>query len=266
MQGCLILLESVIEIGVLSPFSFLHVTDSHIDMDSCEGNGAYYLEKAQCFAKEKNVFLLCTGDIFKCYSPKNIDYAKNHINTDSGIYIPGNHDFCSFDNDGLGEAERETEFSKKWHGFYKKDLCFDARIINGVNFISIQNIYYSISKRQIQMLKEEVARGYPIILCVHIPLFSSEKAEEMLAGGNPCAYMLAPPKEYLKRYYPPSVKAQTPTKQTLESLEYIKNEPLIKAVVAGHIHQNFDGYADCGKRQITTGKLSDGIARLIKVV
>ena len=39
---------------------------------------------------------------------------------------------------------------------------------------------------------------------------------------------------------------------TKETVEYIKTEPLIKAIVAGHIHLNYSGYLTKNIPQITT--------------
>ena len=43
--------------------------------------------------------------------------------------------------------------------------------IGGVNIVVMDDSYYQISEGQIDMIKAEVAKGYPIILCMHIPFF-----------------------------------------------------------------------------------------------
>ena len=40
---------------------------------------------------------------------------------------------------------------------------------------------------------------------------------------------------------------------TYDALEYIKNEPLIKAVFAGHIHKDYEGMLGESTKQIVTG-------------
>ena len=130
----------------------------------------------------------------------------------------------------------------------------------------LQNIYYSISYDQIQLLQAEVSKGYPIVLCMHIPLFSTKKADEILATWARCGYMIAPPEKYYVRYNERHQKEQIPSSETLESVGYISKQPAIKAIIAGHIHENFDGYADCGIRQITTAPLKDGVVRIIEII
>ncbi len=50
---------------------------------------------------------------------------------------------------------------------------------------------------------------------------------------------------------------------TLEVMEYIKNQPLIKALITGHLHFNYEGvYADRIPQIVT----SCADARLIEIV
>jgi len=269
MTGQLIIHDSVIELGIKKPFDFLHITDAHIDINSSSGTqyGIYYFERAMEFAEKNNLLVLCTGDNFKWYSETNYEYAINNFYGENNIIIPGNHDFCSFpNNDGLGNEDKSEIYMKKWSKCYKMNLYFDSKIVNNINFVTLQNIYYSISRKQIQLLKKEVDKGYPIILCMHIPLFSSKKASEMLDAGRPCGYMLATPEEYCVKYIKSHADEQSANEETSEAVEYIKKEFQIKAIIAGHIHEDFDGFADCGKRQITTDMLYKGVARRIKII
>ncbi len=271
MQCELKIQNSVIDIGVETPFSILHITDAHIDMtaNSEAIEAKAYFEKAMEYAKKNNLPIVCTGDNFKWLSDENYSYAMDKFGSENDIFIPGNHDFCAFpDSARMGEPEKQKMYLEKWAPCYKQNIYFDSKIINGVNFVSLMNIYYRISAGQIRMLRDEVKRGYPIILCMHIPLFSTEKADEMiLSHGNPCVCMLAPPEKYCARYGEKHAAIQRADRETLDAVEFIANEPQIKAVIAGHLHEDFDGFADCGKRQIVTKMVGgEGIVRLIKIV
>ena len=101
---------------------------------------------------------------------------------------------------------------------------------------------------------------------MHVPLFNKTKADEMLASWAKCAYTVAPPYEYYSKYNDHYRKQQTPTKETLDAVEYIGRQTAIKAIVAGHIHENSDGIADCGIRQITTAPLNAAAARIIEFI
>lgn len=264
----LIIKNSVLEIGLDKPIRFLHITDAHIDVIKAEGkyeNTDYY-EAAMKYAEENNLSIICTGDNFKGISEDNMEYAAANLPSGNNIILPGNHDFCKCpDNFGLSDSTYMEEYSKIWAPYYSRNIYFDSVIIGGINFVIIQNVYYSITYKQIELLKKEVSKGYPIILCMHIPLFTTEKADEMLATWAGCAYMIAPPEKYYKKYCERHREEQIPVQETLDAVEYIENEPAIKAVIAGHIHEDFDGYADCGKRQITTAPLKEGAARVIEI-
>jgi len=269
MSNQLSIKKSVIEIGIKEPIRFLHITDAHMDIvkEIGKAENVDYFEEAMKYAKKNDMFIVCTGDNFKWFSEENYNYAVKNFSDESNIFIPGNHDFCrSPDNDGLGEPREYQKYSKKWTPCYNLNIDFDSKIINGVNFVCLQNGYYSISYEQIELLKAEVMKGFPIILCMHVPLFNLERAEDMLLRGRPAGYMIAPVDECRIKYNESHAIAQKPTKETLDAVEYISNEPLIKAIVAGHIHEDFDGFADCGKRQITTDMICRGVARRIKVI
>ncbi|MBQ5778235.1 MAG: metallophosphoesterase, partial [Oscillospiraceae bacterium] len=188
--------------------------------------------------------------------------------SENDVAIPGNHDFCYLPgNIGLGDAARCEEFSEKWAPCYKQNIYFDSKIINGVNFVSLFNIYYRISDEQVRLLRDEVNRGYPVVLCMHVPLFCAENVDARLKRGHPEGGMLAPPEEFLARYAPRYAEEQGADADTLRAVRYIANEPRIAAVIAGHQHENFDGFADCGKRQVLTASVGrEGVARLIEII
>ena len=67
--------------------------------------------------------------------------------------------------------------------------------------------------------------------------------------------------------YPPDRKAQqTPDAATLRAIEYIHSEPMIKAVIAGHTHINFEEKFPSGVPQITTAGSYKGYVREITLI
>lgn len=258
--------RSVINIGIEKPIRFLHISDAHIDIDKEKGifENVEKFEAALSYAEEKDLFILSTGDNFNYATKDNIDYKKEKVSEERNIFIPGNHDFC-LRPETTAEGEPIDSY-KLWQSQYKYNIYFDSVVIGGVNFVLMQNSYYEITPEQIDMLKKEAGKGYPIILCMHIPLFMKEKADEMMSTWAPCAYMIDPPEEYYTKYYDHYRRDQAPTEQTKKVVEYIKNETAIKAIIAGHIHESFDGFADCGVRQICTAPVHDGVVREIEII
>ena len=58
---------------------------------------------------------------------------------------------------------------------------------------------------------------------------------------TPCAYLAGTPDELRACYEPMRNLQQKPDEATLRAIDYFRSEPLIKAVLAGHLHVNFEG-------------------------
>lgn len=71
---------------------------------------------------------------------------------------------------------------------------------------------------------------------------------------------------HIKPY--PEVRAckQRPTEATKRFVDYVNNEALIKAVVAGHVHFNFESKLPGGAVQYVTDLGFNGEAREITIV
>jgi hypothetical protein len=73
-----------------------------------------------------------------------------------------------------------------------------------------------------------------------------------MRANNPCAYLVDVPEELMQDYPADRFAQQKADDITRETVEYIKTEPLIKAIIAGHIHMNYRGYLKENLPQITT--------------
>ena len=260
--------KSVIEAGIDKPFKFLHVSDPHMDIitEKNFSQNTEYFEKAMEYAKENDLMVLCTGDNFIYYSEDNKRYALEKF-PENSVFVPGNHDFCA-DIDDLYEGDKNYRgyFIEKWSECYKNNIMYDSKIVNGVNFVTFLDIYYEITKTQLEFIKNEVKKGYPVILCMPVPFFVAKLADTLMAEWAKCGYQLNPPEEYYKNYSEKDYNDQVSNEDTLKAVDYILKEDKIKCIVAGHVHLNFDGFSDSGKRQICTGELRRGHARVIEVI
>ena len=80
---------------------------------------------------------------------------------------------------------------------------------------------------------------------------------------SPCAYLAGVPTELMKSYPTDRFQQQLADETTLKVMEYIKDQPLIKALITGHLHFNYEGvYADRIPQIVTS--CTD--ARLIEIV
>lgn len=273
-------IKTTINIGIEKPVKFLHITDTHIALDdserisgraaSCfegehEGRTVELFKLALRYAQNNKLPILHTGDLIDFFSkatfrvveelfPKELDY----------IYAAGNHDFCHW----VGEAKEDYEY--KWENikviapYIKSNLYFDSRVIGGVNIVTMDDSYYMISDAQVEMLKAEVAKGYPILLCMHIPFFGPW-CNQRIKNGN-VELQVAIPEKYIVTYPQERQLQVRPDAATLKAVEYIKNEPTIKALITGHNHCNIEEKLDSGLLQIATGGTFDGYVREITVI
>lgn len=272
------ILKTDIKIGIDRPFKLLHMTDNHITFDD-DGNVhprykcfnveyenccVDYFLKAVSYAEKNGLIVLNTGDLFDFLSEGNFWFADEHLSKIDCIYAAGNHDFCHCVGKATEDYKYKWEMINRSAPHLPNNLYFYSRVINGVNIVTLDNSYYLITEGQLELLKAEVARGLPIILGVHVPFYSPEYAERQMAK-NPCAYLVAAPEELLKTYSEHRRKQQTPDEATLKAVEYINSEPLIKAVIAGHTHCNFEDKIGNGKPQITTHGTFAGYVREITI-
>ena len=144
-----------------------------------------------------------------------------------------------FSKDQLADVDVQT--------YFENDIRFTCREIGGVNFVGIDNGNYQISSVQFEKLKNVVAEGKPILLFMHIPLYS----RELQARHYDC--YLAPPEDVLTTYGPWQVYEQKADEQTLEACQYIRSQELIKYVICGHLHLNHETQTPGEIKQIVTG-------------
>lgn len=280
MKNQLKVLESTIEIGLEKPLKLLHITDTHLAFDDPgkdsgrqrhfegkhKGCIADYYFQAVDYARKNGLLIVNTGDMLDFLSDANFAFTDKHLKDADCIYAAGNHDFCHCVGEAKEDAEYKRNNMKITAPHFNTNLLFDSRVTAGVNFVTLDNSYYLISDGQIDMLRAEAARGYPIVLCVHVPFFTQALAKSVYGEGNDCAYLVAAPEEHLKNYSEHRRSQQKPDEATLRAVAYIKSEPLIKAVIAGHLHLNFDGTLDNGIPQLVTHGTYAGYVREITIV
>ncbi|MBR7133461.1 MAG: metallophosphoesterase [Clostridia bacterium] len=273
-------IKTTVKIGLEKPVKFLHITDTHIALDDperisgravgCfegeyEGRTVEYFKLALDYAKSNKLPIVHTGDLIDFFSRASFNAVKELFTKDIDyIYAAGNHDFCHW----VGEAKEDYEY--KWENikviapYIKSNLYFDSRVLGGVNFVTMDNSYYMISDGQIEMLKAEAAKGYPILLCMHIPFYGPYCKEQIEKGIAELQVDI--PEKYIANYPPERQHQVRPDAATLRAVEYIKNEPMIKAIIAGHNHCNVEETLDSGLLQIATAGTFDGFVREITLI
>ena len=269
------IIHTEVPIGLEKPVRFLHITDTHITRDDPSGgrrreavfNVDYencaedYFLQAIDYAKRENIPVLHTGDMIDFLSKGNFDFMDRYFADLDYMYAAGNHDFCHWVGRAKEDYDYKWEKMKEIAPHVKSNLYFDSRVIDGVNFVTIDDSYYLISDGQTELLRAEAAKGYPIVLAMHVPFYTALFAKSIMEN-NPCAYVTGAPEELLVVYPEDRRLQQTPDGATLRAIEYIKSEPLIKVIVTGHVHRNLEDLF-AGKPQIATKGSYEGDVREI---
>ena len=164
-----------------------------VDYDGCTED--YFLQALK-YGKDNNMVIIHTGDLIDFFSDGNFEFSKKYFTEDIDyIYAAGNHDFVDFGDIKKGQQENKEYKDKQINvitPYIKNNLYFYSRVINGVNIVTIDDSYYQISNGQLDMLKAEVAKGYPIIICMNVPVYAPEMVnfKKSVNDRNPIVGML----------------------------------------------------------------------------
>lgn len=244
--------------------SILHVTDTHLWRDDERGQpyrqysqrmaGAYNetkhfltgettnpeqaFEATLAVAKEANVDVITlTGDLFSFPSEAAIEWALERLEALDipYFYSSGNHDWHYEGMEGSLHQLRETWIQKRLLPLYKgrNPLMYDEEA-KGINVVNIDNSYYEILPEQLEFYEEQVRKGLPMVLMMHIPLFAP--ARSLGYGCGHPDYNAANDRNYeleRRQRWPEKGHSQT----TMDFHQAVFESPNLLGVFAGHIHR-----------------------------
>ena len=149
-----------IPVGAAKPFGALQVSDTHIvrvdtrddarKMKLAAGRSfapfaEHYLDEAISLAKTQGDLLLHTGDLIDFVSAANLDLVEAHFAGSDWFVSAGNHEFSQY----VGEAKEDAAYKRQSYdrvqAAYPNDLTFCSRVVNGVNFVSLDDVYYNVT-------------------------------------------------------------------------------------------------------------------------
>lgn len=256
-----------IEAGAARPFKAVHLSDTHIvRVDASEKDlrkmrlaatrythmsfGEHYLAEAVAAARREGALLLHTGDMIDFVSKANLDLVGRYYGSDDWFVASGNHEFSRYVGEAREDAAYKAGSFAQVQASYPNDLCFASRIVNGVNFVAVDDGYYNFTAGQLSMMEREVAKGLPIVLMCHVPLYTPRHYRHELAKTRGvCSYQTGVPDELVDSWRAPSrplpadlnwrdrrvqQRADAPTR---EFIKYIRAQPLLKAILCGHCHE-----------------------------
>ena len=190
--------EITVEVGATKPFDVMHLSDTHItfadDRDDERkmllagrrshymGYGEHYMDEAIHYAKERGMYMMHTGDMIDFVSEANLDVTAMHMMLADWFVSAGNHEYSKY----VGEAKEDEEYKassrEAVQGAFPNDLTFASRVINGVNFVAVDDVYYNFTADQLEKMKKEMEKGLPVVLLINVPINTPEFCKEELEG------------------------------------------------------------------------------------
>jgi len=265
------IIESTLHIGAQRPFDILHVSDTHLTFaDGRDDDNGRKLKLAQDrlpyfpnaeenlefigkTAREKGLTIMHTGDLLDFVSEANLDAARKFTAENDVFTAAGNHEFSLYVGEAWEDADYRNRSLRKVQAAFSNDIRFSARVINGINFVALDNSYYLIEDGQLEKLKAEAEKGLPVVLMMHTPLYTPALFDYHFSfrNGGP-AYLMAVPEARMDYYTPHRFRQQRADEATLRAYDYIMSESRIKAVLTGHLHLDYDDVLPGDRPQLIT--------------
>jgi predicted phosphodiesterase len=274
------LTKITIKIGLEKPVKLLHVTDTHLDFADARDDEKKralagrmghpdkesVFEEQIAFARASCDLLVHTGDLIDVVSVPNVEKGRARLKDERIFFIAGNHDYSQYVGEAWEDnAYRMNSYMKMGYGF-GVPMFFNSRIVGGVNVVGIDNSYYLFEDWHLWRLKKEAEKGLPIVLAFHDPLFEeSLYREHMRRVPNSCTYLVGCDEDHLLPYDEFRAVQQRPDGPTLRMIDYIKSEPLIRVILTGHLHFNFESNITPTLVQLVTGGGYLNVAREVTI-
>lgn len=268
--------KNTIRIGLEKPLKVLHITDSHIPFccdsdpeamhrqrrERDEEGSVLALKEQMAYGESCCDIIVHTGDLIDFISKPCLEFARDFLKNDRLLFIAGNHEYSTYEP-AMEDMTFRISSLQKMGGGLGVDMFFNSRIVGGVNFVGIDDSYHQVEDGQLIRLKREAAKGYPIILFMHAPLYEEALYRKSYEFWNGEIAVVNSD----ERLHPEVIGDMAePYPSTKAFYEYVTGEPLIKAVLAGHLHFSFESLLPGGTPQYVTGLGSEGNARELTIL
>lgn len=243
---------ATVAIGLPEPFSVLHFSDTHLTAayphesankqqlkanrtKTFGGRQEEALKDTLAWAKKNVDYIVHTGDLIDWQSEANFDLVRKYFG-DAMVGSLGNHEF-SPDMWLSDPKEDRTEAFKdlsraRLQQVYPFDITLQSQVVKGVNFVTLDDVYGYVTERQVELFKQEAAKGLPIVLCMHVPFYTDDIWRTNIRFWTNCDKPFRNARPDIYGEY----KLQREDPVTSAFIQYLKTEPLLKAILAGHLH------------------------------
>lgn len=283
-----------INVGATTPFRVLHLSDTHLTRVDGRDNerkhtlaarrqsafpwAEHYFDAAVRYANERDLMIFHTGDLQDFVSEANIDFISSQLRVGDWYTSAGNHEFSQYVGEAKEDAAYKAQSYDKVQAVFPNDLTVASRVINGVNFVAIDNVYYYVTAEQHKAVEREFAKGLPVVLLCHIPFYTPKHClETLIRQKGRTSYMMATPPKVIDDFRrDPASAAVEPYRSravsydidqpTFEFHAWLKGQSQLKAILCGHMHEFFEERFSPTAIQYTVGANYFGYAHEIEFV
>ena len=247
---------ATVRIGATKPFSLLHISDTHLTAAydhedekkrrlresrslTFGGHQEEALRDSLQWARQHVDYVLHTGDLIDWQSEANFDLVRKYFG-ESVFGTMGNHEFST--DMWLSEPKEEKNEAYKdntravLQDVYPFDVCFQSQVVNGVNFITLDDVYGYVTDKQVELFLREKEKGLPIVLCMHVPFFTPDIWRATCRFWKDKGPMTSGEEPQATGDY----RTQQEDAVTREFIQYLRSEPLLRCILAGHEHLSFE--------------------------
>lgn len=124
-------------------------------------------------ANQKVDLLALSGDILNYPSAVGVAFVQSAL-TAAGIphlYTAGNHDWHYEGMEGTADELRDYWCNKALQPLYNGGIYASSKQVGDVNVVMIDNSTYQVNEEQLRFFRNEIQKGLPVALIVHIPLY-----------------------------------------------------------------------------------------------
>ena len=245
-----------VQVGLAKPVRVLHVSDAHLTRVDLRDPatlrdyalsrsrmgrelGEYYLDMATAWCRREGVTMIHTGDLVAYCGAACLENAGRRLKTDDIIACVGNHEFW-LSGDRKDVVKNHEECLPRLQAVYGDGLTASVREIGGINFFVFDNASQLVSKEVADAFDRVILQGKPIVLVCHVPLATADIT--WYACGN---------------------RADVCDDVTWNFVEKARREPLVKAVLAGHVHVSRESRFSPTAVEYVSNALFNGEARAI---
>ena len=187
------------------------------------------------WARQHVDYVVHTGDLIDWQSEANFDLVKKYFG-EGVVGCLGNHEFSQHmwlsEPKETGTEQYKDLTRKKLQEVFPYDIELQSQVVGGVNFVTLDDVYGYVTERQVELFRKEVKKGLPIVLCMHVPFHTENiwRADIRFWHDEKSRFRNVAPDpsgEYKRQQDDPVTSA---------FIAYLKTEPLLKAILAGHLH------------------------------